>query len=38
VPDARRAGSASEGRPVPLVFSRKRVEAAAELRISCTPP
>ena len=28
----------AKGRPVPLLFSRKRVEAAAELRISCTPP
>jgi penicillin amidase len=28
----------AKGRPVPLLFSRERVEAAAELRISCTPP
>ena len=28
----------AKGRAVPLLFSRERVEAAAELRISCTPP
>ena len=27
----------AKGRPVPLLYSRQRVEAAAELRISCTP-
>ena len=28
----------AKGRPVPLLYSRDQVEAAAELRISCTPP
>ena len=28
----------AKGRTVPLLFSRERVEAAAELRIACTPP
>ena len=28
----------AKGRPVPLLFSRELVEAAAELRIACTPP
>jgi penicillin amidase len=27
----------AKGRPVPLLYSREQVEAAAELRISCTP-